>query len=61
MSTQEAECRREPRLGAMTTDVGEIERRMDLRLGERLADVEWRMTVRLFAGFAVVSALVRLG
>ena len=62
MSTQIAELERriELRLGAMSTQIGEAERRMDLRLGERLADVERRMTVRLLAGIAVVSALVRL-
>ena len=62
MSTQIAELERrtELRLGAMSTQIGEVERRMDLRLGERLADVERRMTVRLLAGVAAVSALVRL-
>lgn len=38
----------------------EMERRWDLRLDGRLADLERRVTVRMLAGIAAVSALVKL-
>jgi hypothetical protein len=38
----------------------ELERRWELRLDGRLADLERRVTVRMLAGIAAVSALVKL-
>lgn len=54
------EARVDTRFESMTSQLSELEVRMELRLGERLAVLERRMTVRLLAGVAAVSALVRL-
>ena len=42
------------------TRLDEMEKRFELRLGDRLADLERRVTVRMLAGIGVVSALVKL-
>ena len=42
------------------TRFAEIEKRFELRLESRLADLERRVTVRMLAGIAAVSALVKL-
>ncbi len=50
----------EARFDSLSMQLVEVERRTELRLGERFADLERRMTVLLLAGVAAVSALVRL-
>ena len=48
------------RFDGVHNSIIELEKRLDLRLSERLADLERRMTVRLLAGIAAVSALTRV-
>lgn len=54
------ESKIDARFDTVTMQIHEVERRMELRLGERLSDLERRMTVRLLAGVAAVSTLVKL-
>lgn len=44
----------------LDTRLVELERRIDFRFNEKLADLERRMTLRLLTGIAVVSTLVKL-
>jgi predicted nucleic acid-binding Zn-ribbon protein len=44
----------------LDTRLVELEKRIDFRFNEKLADLERRMTLRLLTGIAVVSTLVKL-
>ena len=57
---QELPIRMEAGFSAAKESMREMELRLDARFDAKLADLERRVTVRMLAGIAAVSALVKL-
>ena len=56
----ELQIRMEAGFSAVKESMHEMELRLDARFDAKLADLERRVTVRMLAGIAAVSALVKL-
>ena len=56
----ELQIRMEAGFASVKDSVREMELRLDARFDAKLADLERRVTVRMLAGIAAVSALVKL-